>query len=281
MTEGISRNLDMSDKNPDARRASGSTRPPDTSDEDETDKTKDQEFPFNLTDEELENLVDHEGFQTFLEDYDMTKDEFLAYIETGKERISAGLEPLKPKKKEGDAAEAWTSKTAEAEIKDSDKTEERLRQDALQRFRDQEKAALNHAIYAARIREDAEIAFKTGKTLPPSSVTHIERPRPTGGTSIPAVVSSAGTRMIISTDTTTGGLRAPSEHYKHLENKVRAMARLFVHEQGISIHGDDQPEGERTPPPTSQQTSSPPRSSRPQSRGKHSSGKPSVLSKSL
>ncbi len=215
------------------------------------DKTRDPTFPFNLTEYELDRFMAHPKFEEFLEHYEMTADEFIAYIASGKKSLRENPEAFTEKKSDAGPTTSATLKlrgltpqpmtaeeAAEANIREADRQEERVRQSELQHMEDLALAALNDAVMARRIADDAKIAYASGKSLPPLSTVTIARPKPGGGMTTPAVIATGTTRMVVSTESAPGGMRGERSLYAHFERKVKYMSRLFADQQRIRFIRD-------------------------------------------
>ncbi len=86
-------------------------------------------------------------------------------------------------------------------------------------------ACANDAILARKAADDAAFAFRTGAALDPHTVLEVQRKRPGGGVTTPAVISTGSARIVITTEHSNAGLRAAGGYYSHYAEKIDAAAK--------------------------------------------------------
>ena len=106
-----------------------------------------------------------------------------------------------------------------------DETEDELRARTLAALEDYADACANEAILARKAADDAAIAFRSGAAIPAHSVLELKRPQPGGGFATPAVISTGSARIVVTTERSHAGLRAPGGYYKHYVDKLDAAAK--------------------------------------------------------
>ncbi len=136
----------------------------------------DGDFPFNLNDDELEDVLRHPEIRAFLAERGFTVAQFKAWLRTRRARKRFRKVPERAAAKAGQSkirAEAQ----AEAATADSDPPEddEAFRAQQLQRLRDYAAAAECEAVMARKMADDGAVAMEHGTTLPPHSVLEIQR----------------------------------------------------------------------------------------------------------
>ncbi len=169
--------------------------------------TRHPDFPFNLTDEQVTILLEHKDFDAFLKEKGMSMADFMTYLRSGREKL---------REKEG------REKTPEDEEK------RKILDAMLHKIRAHADAAKNDAVYAQKLLDDAEVAFREGILLPPDRVLELVRPRDRGGYTLPTVISSGANRIFVSTTHSLRGLRAPGGYYDAFEASIQQLAREFV-----------------------------------------------------
>ncbi len=188
------------------------------------------EFPFNLDDEKLEEVLKHPEIKAYLAEKGHSVAQFKAWLRTKRARRRHRKVPVRAaaevgQKKIKEEAEAQR-RAQETESED----DEEFRVEQLRRLNEYAKVAENEAIFARKMADDGAVALEHGTTMPPHSVLEVQRPGPGAGLSTPTVIASGNARVVVSLQQAHRGLRAPGGYYGHYRERIRQMAREFVRE---------------------------------------------------
>ncbi len=119
-----------------------------------------------------------------------------------------------------------TSSSSPEEGMDEKEIARRARE--LQKLHEYAAATKNEAINARKAFDDAEVAFRTGATLPQFSVLEVQKATPARRSHTPTVVATGSARVVVSTKHANKGLRAAGGYYDHVAEEIRQLARDFV-----------------------------------------------------